>query len=159
MSVYHRFTLSDVPPSNGFSIEKDVNPVINKYYPNLLDATHAALSVMATLALKDRTKPLSVIFEAPSGLGKTAVLKTLFPPPITDKSSNELKRLNKEISEYVYRSDKFTPKSFVSHAANIKTADLVKVDLLPRIVNKVLVTRSGLINGRATLPAWHDEKN
>jgi hypothetical protein len=141
MSVYHRFTVSDVPLSDGLSLEKEVNPIINKYYPNLLDAVHASLSVIATLALKDRTKPLSVIFEAPSGLGKTAVLKMLFPPPVTDKSSDELKRLNKEIREYVYRSDKFTPKSFVSHAANIKTKDLEKMDMLPRIVNKVLVTK------------------
>jgi len=141
MTVYHRFTLSDFPLSNGFSLEKNVNPIINKYYPNLLDAVHAAVSVSATLALKNRTKPLSVIFEAPSGLGKTAILKMLFPPPVTDKSSDELKRLNKEISEYVYRSDKFTPKSFVSHAANIKTEDLKKVDMLPRIVNRTLVTK------------------
>jgi hypothetical protein len=141
MSVYHRFTLGNVPPSNGFSLEKEVNPIISKYYPNLLDATHAALAVMATLALKDRTRPLSLIFECPSGNGKTAVLQMFFPPPITTKCSDETKRLNKEISKYVYRSDKFTPKSFVSHAANIKKEDLEKVDLLPKIVNKVLISK------------------
>lgn len=39
-----------------------------------------------------------------------------------------------------YQSDSFTPKSFVSHAANIKKAELVKTDLLPRIKQKTLIT-------------------
>src|SRR5262249_58021796 len=39
-----------------------------------------------------------------------------------------------------YVSDNFTPAAFVSHAANRTTKDLGKVDLLPRIKHKVLVT-------------------
>jgi len=39
-----------------------------------------------------------------------------------------------------YRSDKFTPASFVSQAANQPTKALAKVDLLPRIKDKILLT-------------------
>jgi hypothetical protein len=39
-----------------------------------------------------------------------------------------------------YRSDNFTPAAFVSHATNQRREDLAKVDLLPRIRHKVLVT-------------------
>lgn len=39
-----------------------------------------------------------------------------------------------------YVSDSFTPKSFVSHSANSKKKDLEKVDLLPRIRHKTLIT-------------------
>jgi hypothetical protein len=39
-----------------------------------------------------------------------------------------------------YRSDNFTPAAFVSHATNQRRDDLAKVDLLPRIRHKVLVT-------------------
>ncbi len=50
----------------------------------------------------------------------------------------------------VYRSDKFTPKSFVSHAANVKAEDLAKMDLLPKLENKVLITKemAPLFRGR-----------
>jgi len=36
-----------------------------------------------------------------------------------------------------YRSDKFTPASFVSQAANVRSKGLEKVDLLPKIKHKV----------------------
>lgn len=39
-----------------------------------------------------------------------------------------------------YRSDSFTPRSFVSHAANKTEENLRKIDLLPRIKNKILIT-------------------
>lgn len=38
-----------------------------------------------------------------------------------------------------YRSDKFTPKSFVSHSASISREKLAEVDLLPRIRHKVFL--------------------
>jgi hypothetical protein len=46
-----------------------------------------------------------------------------------------------ELSKYIIRSDNFTPKSFVSHAANINSKQLGEIDLLPKIENKVLVTK------------------
>ena len=39
----------------------------------------------------------------------------------------------------VYRSDKFTPKSFVSHSASVSREKLQEVDLLPRIRHRVLL--------------------
>ncbi len=115
-----------------------VDAAINKHYPALRGSVHAALAVFGSMSLQGRTKPLSVIFEAPSGHGKTAVLQMAFP---LAKSG---------IENYVYRSDKFTPKSFVSHAASVKEAELGKIDLLPRLENKVLITKelAPLFRGR-----------
>ncbi len=90
------------------------------------------------MSLKGRTKPLSLMFEAPSGAGKSAIVQMAFPLPGSGLSKN------------VYRSDKFTPKSFVSHAANVKEKDLSKMDLLPKLENKVLITKemAPLFRGR-----------
>jgi hypothetical protein len=132
MTLYHN--QGDNGFSDQFSLERFINPIIKKHYPALLDAVHASLSVFATLSLKNRTKPLSLIFEASSGFGKTAVLQMAFPIKIPEGKISLLIKC-------VYRSDKFTPKSFVSHAANIKKEDLAKVDLLPKLKNKVLITK------------------
>jgi hypothetical protein len=42
------------------SIQQLVDPVVMRYYPNLLGSVHACLAVFGTLALKDRRKPLSL---------------------------------------------------------------------------------------------------
>ena len=39
-----------------------------------------------------------------------------------------------------YQSDSFTPRAFVSHSANTTKKDLSKVDLLPRIRHKTMIT-------------------
>ena len=103
--------------------------VIKRYYPNLLCSVHAALAVFGAMALKDRTKPLCLILEGSSGFGKTAVLQMAFPLKDTATETP------------VYRSDKFTPKAFVTHAANVKAEDLQKMDLLPKLKGKVLMTK------------------
>jgi hypothetical protein len=97
------------------------------------------LSIFATMAIMGRTKPLSLIFETPSGYGKTATLQMAFP--IRDDSP---------IAELMYRSDKFTPRSFVSHAANAKKEDMLKLDMLPKLENKVLITKelAPILRGR-----------
>ena len=81
------------------------------------------------MALAERSKPLSLIFETASGYGKTAVLQMVFAEP------------ESELASHVYRSDKFTPKAFVSHAANVKGSQRLMNDLLPKLENKVLVTK------------------
>ena len=128
-------------PSNPITLEKDVNPLIQAHYPKLLFAVHAALAVVGVLSMKNRMKPLSIIFEASSGLGKTAVLQMLFPFG-----------KDKEIENFIYRSDSFTPKSFVTHAANVSAKELEKIDMLPRLKNKVLVTKelAPIFRGRET---------
>src|SRR6185503_20814497 len=42
---------------------------------------------------------------------------------------------------YVYRSDVFTPKSFVTSAANLSEAIRKQIDLLPKLKNKYLLTK------------------
>jgi len=41
---------------------------------------------------------------------------------------------------YSHSTDKFTPRSFVSHVAQKSEAELKKIDLLPRIKGRVLIT-------------------
>jgi hypothetical protein len=116
-----------------------VDVMVRRHYPALLTSVHAMLAVFATMAIKGRTKPLSLIFETPSGYGKTATLQMAFP--IAESSP---------LSELVYRSDKFTPRSFVSHAANVKKEDMPKLDMLPKLENKVLITKelAPILRGR-----------
>jgi hypothetical protein len=105
----------------------DVEVLINSHYPRLLPAVKAGLAVFGAMALDGRTKPLSLIYEATSGYGKSAVVEKFFPI--------------EAVKEYAYRCDKFTPKAFVSHAANIARERLAEIDLLPKLRGKVLVTK------------------
>ena len=79
-------------------------------------------------------------FECPP---RTATLQMTFPIPPSEPNKPG-------VDQYVYRSDKFTPKAFVSHAANVKADKLAEVDLLPRLDRKVLVTKelAPLFRGR-----------
>jgi hypothetical protein len=99
------------------------------HYPGLFRGLEAMLAVFCTLALKGRTKPLSLIFEAVSGAGKSTIVQMAFP---VDGSG---------IAQRVYRSDKFTPKAFVTHAANIPKNKIDEADLLPKLHQKVLLTK------------------
>ena len=114
-----------------------VDSFVKHHYPNLLGSVHACLSVFGSMALKGRTKPLSLIFETASGCGKTATLQMVFP-------------IGDVLKNFVYRSDKFTPKAFVSHAANVTADELRGIDLLPKLENKVLVTKelAPILRGR-----------
>jgi len=120
-------------PQSETRVQRLITPVIgavSRHYRELLPAVRAMLSVICSMALAERTKPLSVIFEAQSGFGKTAVVQMAFPQSEAS-----------ELSKRIYRSDRFTPKSFVTHAANLKATERAKVDLLPRIRGKVLITK------------------
>jgi hypothetical protein len=112
---------------------RPVEDAVNSFYPGLLPAVKCALAVVCSMAFKNRTKPLAVMFESPSGFGKSAVVQMLFPITNTDGTS--------VTGRYTYRCDKFSPKSFVSHAANVSSAGLKEVDLLPKLKNKTLVTK------------------
>ncbi len=134
-------TPSPCPPASGSSSNEleRLNRAILKHYPALLTSVHAMLAVFAAMALKGRTKPLSLVFETPSGYGKTATLQMAFP-----------EREDGPLAKLVYRSDKFTPRSFVSHAANVKLEDMPKLDMLPKLENKVLITKelAPILRGR-----------
>ncbi len=81
----------------------------------------ACCSVVATLMLKDAYNPVGLILVDNPSTGKTTALSMFYNLPI------------------VYRSDNFTPASFVSHASNVKKDNLRDIDLLPRIRHKCLV--------------------
>lgn len=103
--------------------------IIERYYTGLTPTVRACMAVFGAMALSGRTRPLSLILEAPSGSGKTAAIQMFMPKAETG------------LDAYVYRSDKFTPKSFVSHAANVKKGEVESLDMLPRLKGKVLLTK------------------
>lgn len=107
----------------------EVEETLGRFYPELIPTIKAGLAVFGAMALSDRTKPLSLILEGTSGFGKTAVIQMVFPLP------------GLGLDEYAYRSDKFTPRAFVSHAANVKRTKLRQIDMLPRLKGKVLLTK------------------
>jgi hypothetical protein len=96
--------------------------VVGACFPEILEETVAALSVCATLLLEDQQNPVALNLEGPPSSQKTTLID--FFEGATDK---------------VYRSDKFTPKSFVSHAASISRDRLNEIDLLPRIRHRLFL--------------------
>src|SRR5262249_33749062 len=46
-----------------------------------------------------------------------------------------------ELAKFLYRSDKLTAASFVSHKADLTSDELEEVDLLPRIRGKTMVSK------------------
>jgi hypothetical protein len=114
-----------------------VQELVNAYYPGLMRTVECALAVCAAMSLEGRTKPLSMMFVATSGYGKSAVVQMLYP----------LDGLG--LHHYVYRSDKFTPKAFVSHVATA-SGKKCKTDMLWKLQGKVLVTKelSTMFRGR-----------
>lgn len=103
--------------------------IVSSCYPGLTAVVKAGLAVFATMSLQGRTKPRALIYESQSGFGKSAVVQMFFPfqgGPLRD---------------FAHRCDKFTPKSFVSHAANVDRVTLANNDLLPQLEDKVLLTK------------------
>lgn len=113
--------------------------VLKHYRPELWDATKTALAVVCSLSIGERAHPLALIFEGPSGRGKSTVINMFRP----DRS---------ETAGFLYRLDAFTPKSFVSHAANVAPEKLAGIDLLPKIKNKTLLIKelAPVFRGRET---------
>jgi DNA-binding transcriptional ArsR family regulator len=137
------------------SLSKLQELVTRTYSAELWQAVKAGLALAASLSLSGRTNPLTLIFEGAPGRGKSTVVNMFAP----DREEN---------FQYLYRLDSFTPKSFVSHAANIPKKEMEQVDLLPKLKNKLLVTKelAPLFRGReealresfATLTAVLDGK-
>jgi hypothetical protein len=100
-----------------------VRRVVGENFPQILEETIACLSVAATLLLEDQQNPVAVNLEGPPSSAKTTLLDFL------DTAG----------ADKVYKSDKFTPKSFVSHSASVSREKLEQVDLLPRIRHRVLL--------------------
>jgi len=99
-----------------------VRAVIEQNFPDLWPAVDLGLATAATLLLADNVDPVAVIYVGGPSSSKTTVADFFVG------------------HELCYRSDNFTPAAFVSHAANVPREKLDKVDLLPRIKHKLLVT-------------------
>src|SRR5262249_20359854 len=71
---------------------------------------------------------LALVYEGSSGKGKSVIVRMLMPDRPTTKAA-------------LCRVDDFTPASFVSHAANRTEAQLKKIDLLPKVAGKTMLTK------------------
>jgi hypothetical protein len=95
--------------------------VITDNFPFLWPYAEACASTVAVLLIND-TQPLALVLQgAPSG-GKTTTLDFFKGFPFS------------------HSTDKFTPRAFVSHVAQKSEAELKKIDMLPRIKGRVLIT-------------------
>jgi hypothetical protein len=106
----------------------DLSNVVTRNLPETLKPLKTALAVAAIACLRDEVQPISLIFAAPSGAGKTMALEFLMPASDDDA--------------HFYRSDDFTAASFVSHRADKDDQQLrEQVDLLPKLKDKTLITK------------------
>ena len=102
--------------------------VLRHYGEELWRAVKTSLGVVTSLSLRKRQQCLVLVHEGTSGKGKSAVVRLMMP----DRTATR---------KYVERADDFTPASFVSHAANRSTRQLAQIDLLPRVKDKVMLTK------------------
>ena len=103
--------------------------VVREHYgEDIWQAIKVAIAVIASLSLKGRDNCVVLVYEGASGRGKSITIRLVMP----DRPSTE---------QFLSRQDDFTPAAFVSHAANRKKTQLEAIDLLPRIKNKVMLTK------------------
>jgi hypothetical protein len=124
---------ASIPSTEGGPDLKAVRETIDQHFPGLWPAVDVALSVCATLLLAKNTNPTALIFVGGPSSSKTTIADMFADADVTVTDGQETHGL-------FYLSDSFTPAAFVSQAASRSTKDLPKVDLLPRIKHKVLVT-------------------
>jgi hypothetical protein len=101
---------------------EEVRRVIAEAFPEVVEETIACLAVAATLLLKDQQNPVALNLEGPPSSLKTTLIDFFAG------AGNK-----------VYRSDKFTPRSFVSHSAAVPRSKLNQIDLLPRIRHRLFL--------------------
>lgn len=97
--------------------------VIYDNFPKLILSAEAGASLFGQLLINDISNPCALVLVDVPSAGKTITL-------------NLFSDLEKSFS-----IDNFTPASFVSQAANVKTEKLKDVDLLPKIKDRVLIIR------------------
>jgi predicted transcriptional regulator len=94
---------------------------IMKNFPHLWSYAEVCASTVAVLLIED-TQPVALVLQGVPGSGKTTTLNFFKSFP------------------HSHATDRFTPKSFVTHVAQKKPKELKKIDLLPRIKDKTLIT-------------------
>jgi len=95
--------------------------IITENFPHLWPYAEACASTIAILLIKDAL-PFALVLQGVPGCGKTTTLSFFY---------NFI---------HSHKTDKFTPASFVSHAPQKSEKELEKVDLLPKLKHKVLIT-------------------
>ena len=101
---------------------KNLKTVTLKNLPNLWMGLEFALSVKTVLNIKGNTLPFIGILLGPASSMKTLIIE-----------------LFREYELTLY-SDSFSPKALVSHNSSLSEQQLRKVDLLPRMRNKLFLT-------------------
>lgn len=97
---------------------------IQRNFSELIFPAEVSLAVVSQILITEITNPFALVLVDVPASGKTITLNFFA-----------------EIEGLSYATDKFTPASFVSNAANIKKEKLAEVDLLPRIQYKTLLVR------------------
>jgi hypothetical protein len=106
-----------------------VAEVVQKHYgEDIWQAVKIGLALVLSLSLKGRDNCVVLVYEGASGQGKSITIRLL----MSDRDNT---------AKYLIRIDDFTPASFVSHAANRKSSQLEQIDLLPRVNNKMMLTK------------------
>ena len=95
--------------------------VLTKNFPKLWPYAEACASAITILLIKDAL-PFALVLQGVPGCGKTTTLSFFYD------------------FIHSHKTDKFTPASFVSHAPQKSEKELEKVDLLPKLKHKVLIT-------------------
>ena len=93
-------------------------------FPELVFPAKLGVSIMAQILIKEITNPFALVLVDVPSSGKTICINFF-----------------SEIEGLTYATDKFTPASFVSNAANVKKEKLKEIDLLPRLKYKMFLIR------------------
>ena len=101
---------------------KIMKEITERHFPHAWDGIDFTLSVLRILNIDRCTLPFAGIILARSGGNKTLSSGMLVPWP------------------FVYYTRKFTAKAFVSHNTAISSENLQKIDMLPKIRYKMLLT-------------------
>jgi hypothetical protein len=104
-----------------------LSTVSEAYSPEIAEALRAELALVAQLSYADISCCIALILEGPSGAGKSALIEMLNPI--------------EETRPYLRREDRFTAPAFVSNASNRNASQLDKMDLLPKLKHRVMLTK------------------
>lgn len=98
--------------------------IISENFPDLLFTSEMCMAIMAQILIKDITNPFALVLVDVPSAGKTITINFF-----------------SDIPELTYATDKFSPASFVSNAANVSKEKLKDIDLLPRLQYKMFLIR------------------
>lgn len=102
----------------------DWQNTIQDKFPDLLFPAEIGISMMTQILINDITNPFALVFVDVPSSGKTICINFF-----------------SEIEGLTYATDKFSPASFVSNAANVSKEKLGEIDMLPRIRYKMFLLR------------------